>query len=126
MDMNCGQLLCGGRIWVRHVEVASTRWQRMRGLLGRRVLPAGHGLLLEACGAVHTVGMRFPIDVIFFDRTWQVRRVCRHVPPGRWMVWGGWRGLQALEVACGWLDLDDIRPGVPVEWQDINTPTAGG
>ena len=106
--MKTGQILLNGTVWVQHVEVAATTLQRMRGLLGRRVLPIGHGLLIEACGSVHTVGMRFPIDVIFLDRAWKVRRICRHVSSGRWIVWGGWSGLRALEVACGWLDLDNV------------------
>ena len=93
-------------------------FDRMRGLLGRRVLPIGQGLLIENCGSVHTVGMRFPIDVIFLDHAWQVQRVCRHVSAGRWLVWGGWSGLQALEVACGWLETDGVKPGTQVEWMD--------
>ena len=116
--MTAGQILLNGQVWVERVEVASCMFDRMRGLLGRRVLPIGHGMLIEACGSVHTVGMRFPIDVIFLDRAWQVRRVCRHVSSGRWLVWGGWCGLQALEVAGGWLDLDSVRPGTQVEWKE--------
>ena len=115
--MTTGQILLKGQVWVEHVEVASGMFDRMRGLLGRCVLPIGHGLLIKACGSVHTVGMQFPIDVIFIDRAWQVCRVCRHVSSGRWIVWGGWCGLQALEVACGWLDLDSVRPGTQVEWK---------
>ena len=114
--MRTGQIILNGKVWVPHVEVASAMFERMRGLLGRRVLPIGHGMLIEQCGSVHTVGMRFPIDVIFFDRAWQVQRVCRHVSPGRLVIWCGWNGLQALEVACGWLDLESVRPGVQVEW----------
>ena len=119
--MQTGQIILDGKVWVPYVEVASGMFDRMRGLLGRRVLPIGKGLLIEKCGSVHTVGMRFPIDVIFFDRAWQVHRVCRHVSSGRWIVWGGWRGLQALEVACGWLDLDRVKPGVRVQWVEKET-----
>jgi uncharacterized membrane protein (UPF0127 family) len=50
------------------VDVAATRATRRRGLLGRESLGATEGLLLTPCKAVHTVGMRFPIDVIFIDR----------------------------------------------------------
>jgi uncharacterized membrane protein (UPF0127 family) len=95
----------------------------MRGLLGRDDLPVGHGLLIEACGSVHTVGMRFVLDVVFLDAAWCVRRVCRQVPPGRWLVWGGWCGLRALEVRAGWLDLSSVRPGTRLEWvQDPGGP----
>ena len=122
--MTTGQILIADQVRVECVHVASSMSARMRGLLGRRDLPVGHGLLIEACGSVHTVGMRFPIDVIFFDRAWQVRRVCRCVRPGRLMVWGGWRGLRALEVAAGWLDLDGVEQGTQVEWRESRNQSA--
>lgn len=40
---------------------------RLFGLLGRRPLAAGEGLLLEPCSSVHTFGMRYPIDVVMLD-----------------------------------------------------------
>ena len=49
------------------VDVAATRATRRRGLLGRESLGATEGLLLTPCKAVHTIGMRFPIDLIFID-----------------------------------------------------------
>jgi len=115
--MKNGQILREGVVWVARVDVAATTFQRMRGLLGRSELPVGHGLLIEACGSVHTVGMRFSIDVIFLTRAWQVRRVCRNVRPGRIMAWGGWFGLRALEVASGWLDVSGVEEGTQVEWR---------
>ena len=118
--MKVGQILRNGKVWVQHVEVASSLLARMRGLIGRRELPAGHGLLIEACGSIHTIGMRFPIDVVFLDCDWHVRRVCRHVPPGRLMVWCGWFGLRALEVSSGWLPLDGVVAGMKVEWREAS------
>ena len=47
------------------VEVAGAPAKRLRGLLGRDGLEGG--LLLPRCRSVHTVGMRFPIDVAFLD-----------------------------------------------------------
>lgn len=56
---------------------------RMRGLLGGPALGPGEGLLLSPCKQVHTFGMRFPIDVVFCDRTWRVTHVVRGMKPGR-------------------------------------------
>jgi uncharacterized membrane protein (UPF0127 family) len=52
-----------------HVTHARRWWQRLRGLLGRDGLGEGEGLLLEPCRAVHMMGMRFALDVLFVDRT---------------------------------------------------------
>ncbi len=115
--MSAGQLYWNDHLWVGNLEVATTLLARMRGLLGRADLPVGQGLLIEACGSVHTVGMRFALDVVFLDKAWRVRRVCQSVPPGRWLVWGGWQGLRALEVRAGWLELAGVSPGTQLEWR---------
>ncbi|MGI6358025.1 MAG: DUF192 domain-containing protein [Bacillota bacterium] len=61
-----------GYCLVRELQPAATFWQRWRGLMGRASLPEGSGLLISPCRSVHTMHMRFPIDVIFLDRAWTV------------------------------------------------------
>lgn len=53
-------LLRDGRV-LASLEVATSRSERRRGLLGRDGLEGA--LLIEHARSVHTVGMRFPIDV---------------------------------------------------------------
>jgi uncharacterized membrane protein (UPF0127 family) len=48
-------------------RVADDGIARIVGLLGRRMLPAGSGLVLRRCKSVHTFGMRFAIDVIYVE-----------------------------------------------------------
>lgn len=57
---------------------------RLVGWMGRRAVEPGDGLCLVPCRAIHTFGMRFPIDVLFIDR--QLRIVARvdALPPCRW------------------------------------------
>lgn len=66
-----------------HVFRARSRWARLRGLLGGRVLPAGHALLLAPCRAIHTVGMSRAIDVVFVDRDGVVLELRRGLGAGR-------------------------------------------
>ncbi|MDR0359445.1 MAG: DUF192 domain-containing protein [bacterium] len=56
---------------------------RALGLLTRSRLPPGTGMWLHPCRSIHTVGMRFPIDVVFVDRRSVVVRVDAWVRPGR-------------------------------------------
>lgn len=112
-----GQLCLDGRVWVARVTPATRLFDRMRGLLGRRSLPPGEGLLIVSCGSIHTVGMRFAIDALFLDRLWRVCRVCRNLRPGLPMVWGGWRAVYALEVSAGWVDWGAIPPSARFEWR---------
>ena len=46
-------------------DTASTRQQRRKGLLGRDRLEGA--MVIEPCRWVHTLGMRFSIDVAFLD-----------------------------------------------------------
>jgi uncharacterized protein len=57
------------------LEVARDRRARMRGLLGRDGIEGA--LLIEPCRSVHTMGLRFPIDVAFCDRDLVVVRIVR-------------------------------------------------
>ena len=49
------------------VEMAETARERARGLLGRSSLPQGQSMWLAPCRSIHTIGMRFAIDVAFCD-----------------------------------------------------------
>jgi uncharacterized membrane protein (UPF0127 family) len=46
-------------------KVAQTDQERVKGLLDRTSMQAGEGLLILKCDSVHTVGMKFPIDVLY-------------------------------------------------------------
>lgn len=81
-------------------EVAETLSARLRGLIGRRGLPPGRGLLIPRCNAIHTLFMRFAIDATFLDRQGRVVKVVRNIRPGRLWVWGGWRAACVLETAA--------------------------
>jgi uncharacterized membrane protein (UPF0127 family) len=57
------------------LEVAATRAERRRGLLGRDGIDGA--LLLQSTRSVHTLGMRFPIDVAWCDADLVVLRTAR-------------------------------------------------
>jgi uncharacterized protein len=71
------------------VPVATTPRSR---LLGLALLPrarAGSGLLIPHCRAVHTLGMRFALDLLFLDQRQRVIGARREVLPGRFVRWPG-------------------------------------
>jgi uncharacterized protein len=89
----------GGSAWLLRegevlasLEVASTFRRRLRGLLGRSDFEGA--LLLAGARSVHTLGMRFAVDVAHLDaelvvvRTTTMRpwRVGRYVPRARNVV----------------------------------------
>ena len=82
------------------VRLADTPRARRVGLLKRDRLEPGEGLWIYPTQAIHTFGMRFPIDVIFLDRNLRVKRIYRNLVPFRLtaLVWGA---QSVLEVAAG-------------------------
>ena len=124
--MRTGQICCNGAVLAVRAACAKSLWERLRGLLGRRGLGPGSALVIERCGAVHTLGMRFAIDLIFLDRAWHVVRMVRNVPPGRMLVWGGWRAVRVIESETGCLALEEIQVNDCFVWKDeINVETSG-
>jgi uncharacterized membrane protein (UPF0127 family) len=65
--------------------VVADRRARRRGLakLDAQALPADVALLFERCRSVHTIGMRFDLDLVWLDGDSAVVRVDRAVAPRR-------------------------------------------
>ncbi len=67
------------------LAVANTHWTRLRGLMG--MVPAqfrlGRGLWIVPCHGIHTIAMRFPIDVVYLNPEKVVIHVEENVKPWR-------------------------------------------
>lgn len=60
--------LTRGTIVANTARSACGLWGQLVGLLGCSVLPAGAGLIFSPCMGLHTIGMRFPIDLVYLRR----------------------------------------------------------
>jgi uncharacterized membrane protein (UPF0127 family) len=49
---------------IGEISVADSSLTRFLGLMGRKGLPAGEGLWIKPSSGVHTMWMRFTIDVV--------------------------------------------------------------
>jgi uncharacterized membrane protein (UPF0127 family) len=95
-------------------EVADTRRARGRGLLGRDGITGA--LVIRPCRQVHTMGMRFPIDVAFCDRDGVVRHL---VTMSRWRVSRPvWRAAFAVEAEAGAFARWGVRAGDRIELKE--------
>ena len=74
-----------GAYLATELSVADTYWSRLRGLMGTNstTLPAGSGLWIVPSRGVHTLGMRFPIDVAYLDRGKAVVYMAHDLKPWR-------------------------------------------
>ena len=99
------------------IHLAEGWWRRAVGLLGKAEFPAGTGLLLVPCASVHTMGMRFPLDVAFLDGMGRIVKTRPELSPGRFAV-GGNHVHAALELPVGTLAATDTRDGDPLILQE--------
>lgn len=103
----------GGRVVCERCEVADTVIARARGLLGRKSLPSGTGLLIRPSFSIHTLFMRFPIDAVFLDRSGSVVDVVRRLRP--WRAATRLRARAVLELPAGEADRVTLRIGERLE-----------
>ncbi len=89
-----------GMAVAEHLRVADNIWSRFWGLLGRRSLSEGHGLLLQPSSSIHTAFMRFTIDAVFLDKRNRVVKVVPQVKPFRIAASLG-RAHSVLELPAG-------------------------
>lgn len=93
--------------------VAGTMSARWQGLLGRDGFEGA--LVLPRTRAVHTLGMRFPIDVAFLDRQLRVVDTCTMA---RWRVGRPRWCASVLEAEAGAFDRWELRVGDRLELRE--------
>lgn len=95
-------------------DVAADRVSRRRGLLHRDDVDGA--LVLRPCRWVHTIGMRFPIDVAYLDADGQVVKAVRME---RYRVGiPVWRAAMVVEARAGAFGRWGLRVGDRVELRD--------
>lgn len=92
-----------------NLTVATGILKRMKGLLGRDSLAKGEALLIKPCKSIHTIGMKFSIDVIFLDKTNHIIAIKKNLQPNR-LTSLYFKAASVLELPCGIIDdtLTDI------------------
>ena len=88
-----------GSVVCERCVVADNAWTRMKGLLGRKGLDDGEGLLIKPAGSIHMFFMRFPIDAVFLDRELRVVKIVPDLKPWRMAAARGAKNV--LEIGAG-------------------------
>lgn len=103
------------------VRIAESSWDRTRGLLGRPALQGNEGLFIACCSAVHTIGMRHTIDVVFLDRAGRIVRVVTQLRPMRMALCK--QAAHVLELARGQAHALALCEGLQLSgWQTEKEP----
>ncbi len=98
-------------------EVADTSLKRNVGLLKHHSLPEGQGLWIVPCEGVHTVGMKFAIDVVFLDRKKRVLKIRPDMGP--WRISLCLRAHSVLELPAGTAARVGLQKGDELEFEEV-------
>src|SRR4029450_13725554 len=103
-----------GQVVCERCIVADTALRRIRGLLGRRELSPGDGIVMRPGWSIHTAFFSFPIDVAFVDADQVVVKVVQNLKPFRASVCRGARDV--VELAAGEAPRRGLQPGDRLTW----------
>src|ERR1700677_4656935 len=96
-------------------QIADTSRTRKTGLLKHQGLERGEGLWITPCEGVHTVGMKFPIDVVFLDKQRKVVKIRAAMP--RWRMSACLRAHSVLELPSGTASANQTTAGDQLEFE---------
>jgi uncharacterized membrane protein (UPF0127 family) len=90
-------------------RIALTFLPRFLGLMMRRELPIGHGMLFPRCSSIHMLFMRFPIDAVYLDSSNRVAKIVENLRP--WRVSAAAGADAILELPAGRAKECGLRKG---------------
>ncbi len=117
MNVTRGSVLCA------NVQEALGSLERGKGLIGRKALEPGEGLLIGAGPLIplmwiHTLFMRFPLDLVFLDRAGRVVRIVADVKP--WRLTTPVLGARSvLEIESGAAQRTSTNVGDHVRFEEV-------
>jgi hypothetical protein len=101
-------------------QLANTTWTRFVGLMGRKNLPAGEGLVIIPNNSVHCFFMRFPIDVVFVSKEQKIVHISHSLKPWRISKIVG-KAHYVIELNGGEATKAQTQIGDTLEWRDEKT-----
>lgn len=109
-----------GKMLASNVRSADTWLQRLKGLLGSAELPVDNALWLRPCKGIHTIGMKYAIDVLFIDSKNRVKKVSTNLPPYR--ICRAVKGTHSvIELPAGSVQNTEIKRGDKILIQSRNS-----
>lgn len=104
-----------GTVLADRAGIANTSKLRKTGLLKHDRLERGDGLWITPCEGVHTVGMKFPIDVLFLNKKRKVLKIRAAMP--RWRMALCLWAHSVLELPSGMAAATETAAGDQLEFE---------
>jgi uncharacterized membrane protein (UPF0127 family) len=97
-------------------DVAASLADKTKGLLGRDTLDGAY--VIPHCRWIHTIGMRFPIDVAYVDANDTVIKIAS-MPTYRFAT-PVFKARSVIEARAGAFERWGLRVGDPIEVRDVD------
>lgn len=105
-----------GKVLADRVEIAETWKERSKGLLGRNGLNDGEGMIIRPCSSIHTFFMKFPIDVVFLDKSLKILKISSSMPS--WRISGCLLGCtEVIELKAGAMKKAGVSAGEYIKFE---------
>jgi len=104
-------------VLMTHGKLADNFFTRLVGLLGRKNLAVGEGLIITRNNSVHCFFMRFPIDVVFVSKEQRVVHFYNSMRPWHVSKIVG-KADYTVELEAGALARSQTQVGDLLQWQD--------
>jgi uncharacterized protein len=103
-----------GKLVGDQIEEAAGLWGSFKGLMFRKSIPDGYGMVFRPARGIHTNFMRFPIDLIYFDKANRVSKVRPAMKPWRWDFTNA---SGVIEMNPGSAAKYDVQPGDQLQFE---------
>jgi len=97
------------------LRIADKVLSRARGLLMSPPLTSSEGMLIIPCNSVHTLGMRYKLDIIFLDKSGIVLKIVKNLSPLRLSI--KISAGSTLELKSGEVERLGIEIGQRLTWE---------
>ena len=116
--MRMQTLKMNDRTLVERCFLVTNFFRRFLGLMGRASIGANEALLFPKCNSIHTLFMRFPIDVVFIQSSGEVLEVIEALPPWRALLPRG-KAKHTLEMAAGGCRAAGLSAGSRLHYEGV-------
>jgi uncharacterized membrane protein (UPF0127 family) len=105
-----------GKTLATSAQDAKGMWGSFKGLMMKSAIPDQYGLIFRPARGIHTCFMRFPIDLIYFDKQNRVTKIKPALKPWRMDLTFA---AGVIEMNPGSAAVAELQPGDQLDFQTL-------
>jgi uncharacterized membrane protein (UPF0127 family) len=98
------------------IHQTTTMLERMRGLYGK-TLDEFVGLWIIPCNSVHTIAMKYPLDLVYLDKQLKIVKLVECL--GSWKFSGTFSAHSVIELRAGLINEYGFQKGDIVKFENM-------